>query len=81
MCPMVGPIPTVPIKEETRILSETNLLSEEKIHHLDVYTNNPLVIRILEHFQNCLDTEIFFFQLCRMTNRYSTICNFRVILK
>ena len=58
---MLSTVPTIPHAQKTWVLGETRLLSQQKVHHLQVNKNKPLMLIITNFLQHILHCFILLF--------------------
>ena len=61
---------TVTYTQKTEMFCVTTLLTEQKIHHLQVNTYHPFVMAVVNMFYNLFNGIVFFFQYFWMADRY-----------
>ena len=65
---MLSTVPTIPHAQKTWVLGEARLLSQQKIHHLQVNTNKPLMLIITNFLQHILHYFILLLQCSRVSD-------------
>ena len=68
---MLSTVPTSPHVQKTWILDEARLLSQQKVHHLQVNTNKPPMLIITNFLKHILHRFIFLLQCSRVSVGYS----------
>ena len=67
---MLCSVSTIPDIQKTRVIGEPRLLSQQKVHHLQVNTNIPLMLIIPNFLQHVLHHFILFLQRSRVSEGY-----------
>ena len=61
---------TIPHAQKTGVVSEARLFSQQKVHHLQVNTNKPLLLIITNFLQHILHRFIFLLQCSWVSDGY-----------
>ena len=67
---MLSTVPNIPHAQKTWVLSEVRLLSQQKVHHLQLNTNKPFMLIITNFLQRILRRFILHLQCSRMSDGY-----------
>ena len=70
LCVMLSSVPTIPHAQKAWVLGEAGLLPQQKIHHLQVNTNKPLMLIITNFLQHILHCFILLLQCSQVSKGY-----------
>ena len=70
LCVMLSTVPTIPHAQKAWVLGEAGLLSQRKVHHLQVNTNKPLMLIITNFTKYVLHRFILLLQCSRVSKGY-----------